>query len=107
MNIDKTNAVFFRQSSTNQVYSPPIYNGASFEVVESFKNLRVELHFTKPFASAALPRFETGERSQFALFSRCAKLGINNPALRMLLRDSSVKPTQMHGVEIWCVRDII
>ena len=40
--IDKTKAVAFRQTSTNQVYPPPIYNGASIEVVESFKYLGVE-----------------------------------------------------------------
>ena len=106
VNIDKTKAVIFRQSSTNQVYPPPIYNGASIELVESFKYLGVELHCTKPFASAALPRVETGERSQFALFSRCAELGINNPALRMQLWDCLVQPTLMYGVEFWGLKDI-
>ena len=104
VNIDKTKAVVFQQSSTNQVH--PIYNGASIDVVESFKYLEVELHRTKSFASAAPPCFETGERSQFALFSRCAELGINNPVLRMQLWDSLVQPTIMYGVEFWGVRDI-
>ena len=86
VNIDKTKAVVFRQFFTNQVYPPTIYNGASIELAQSFKYLGVELHCTKPFASAALPRFETGERSEFALFSRCTGLGINDPALRMQIR---------------------
>ena len=68
VNIDKTKAVVFWQTSTNQVYPPPIYNGASIEFAESFKYLEVELHCTRQFASAALPRFETGVRSQFTLF---------------------------------------
>ena len=41
-----------------------------------------------------------------SLFSRCAELGINNPALRMQLWDSLVQPTLMYGVEFWGVRDI-
>ena len=85
------------------MYPPPIYNGASIELVEY---LGVELHRTKPFASAALPRYETGERSQFALLSRCAELGIHNPALGMQLWDSLVRPTLMYGVEFWGVDDI-
>ena len=36
VNIDKTKAVVFRQSSTNEVYPPPIYKDASIELVESF-----------------------------------------------------------------------
>ena len=68
--------------------------------------MRVELHCTTPFASAALSRFETEERSQFALFSRCAELGNDNPALRMQLWDSLVQPTLLYGAEFWGVRDI-
>ena len=54
VNIDKTKAVIFRQSSTNQVYPPPIYNGASIELVESFKYLGVviTLHETICFSSS-------------------------------------------------------
>ena len=54
----------------------------------------------------ALPRFETGERSQFILLSCCAELGINNPAPRMQLWDSLVQHALMYGVEVWDVRDI-
>ena len=106
VNIDKTKAVIFRQQSTNQVYPTPIYNGAPIEIVESFKYLGIELHCTKPFASAAVPRSESGERAQLALFSRCAELGIGDPALRMQLWDSLVQPTLLYGVEFWGTMDI-
>ena len=46
VNIDKTKAVVFRQSSTNQVYPPPIYDGASIEFVESF--IQASVQFLEP-----------------------------------------------------------
>ena len=40
VNIDKARVVVFQQSSTNQqVYPPPIYNGALIILVESFQYL--------------------------------------------------------------------
>ena len=106
VNIDKTKAVIFRQSPSNQVYPTPMYDGASIEIVNTFKYLGIMLHCTKPFASAAVPRSEAGERSQLAMFSRCSELGIKDPALRMQLWDSLVQPCILYGVEFWGAPDI-
>ena len=46
VNIDKTKTVVLRQSSTNQVYPPPIYNGALIELVESF--IQASVQFLEP-----------------------------------------------------------
>jgi hypothetical protein len=106
VNIDKTKAVIFRHAS-NQVYPNPItYDGAAVEVVDSFKYLGIELHCTKPFASAAEPRSESGERAQLSMFSRCAVLGIDTPALKLQLWDALVQPTLLYGVEFWGANDI-
>ena len=85
------------------MYPPTIYNGTSVEVVESFKFLGAELYRIQSLAIASLPRFETGERSQFALSSRCSELNIDNPALRM----QWCNPLYcMKLSSIWGVRDV-
>ena len=107
VNIDKTKAVVFRTSASSQVYPLPlVYDGASIEVVDSFRYLGIELHCTKPFASAAEPRTESAERAQLAMFSRCNQLGIEDPALKLRLWDALVQPTLMYGVEFWGARDV-
>ena len=106
VNIDKTKAVIFRQSPSSQVYPTPMYGSAPIEIVNSFKYLGIMLHCTKPFASAAVPRSEAGERSQLAMFSRCSELGIKDPALRMQSWDSLIQPCILYGMEFWGTSDI-
>lgn len=103
VNIDKTKAVVFQAAaSSSQVYPLPlVFDGARIEVVDSFRYLGIELHCTKPFASAAEPRTESAERAQLAMYSRCKELGIQDPALKLQLWDALVKPTLLYGVEFW------
>ena len=90
VNIDKTKAVVFRAAaSSSQVYPLPlVFDGARIEVVDSFRYLGIELHCTKPLASAAEPRTESAERAQLAMYSRCKQLGIQDPALKLQLWDA-------------------
>jgi hypothetical protein len=108
VNIDKTKAVVFRAAaSSSQVYPLPlVFDGARIEVVDSFRYLGIELHCTKPFASAAEPRTESAERAQLAMYSRCKQLGIQDPALKLQLWDALVKPTLLYGVEFWGAGDV-
>ena len=64
--------------------------------MESSKDIRVKLHCTKPFASAALPLSNTGERSQFAVFYLPPRWAWHSQSLRMQLWDSLVQPTLMY-----------
>ena len=106
VNIDKTKAVNFQQSPSNQVYPTTMYDSAPIEIVNSFKYLGIVLHCTKSFASAAVSLSEAGERSQIAMFCRCSEQGVKDPALRMQLWDSPIQPCILYGVEFWGATDI-
>ena len=70
-------------------------------MIESFKYLGVDLHCTKPFADAGLPRKESGQRTMLAMLHRCRELGIDDPLLQVKLFDALVQPVMMYAVELW------
>ena len=58
-----------------------MYDSAPIDIMNSFRYSRIVLQCNKPFASAAVPRSEAGERAQLAMFSRCSELGIKDPGI--------------------------
>ena len=102
VNVEKTKAVIFRAASTPVCSNPSLlYDGESIDFVESFKYLGVDLHCTKPFADAGLPRKESGQRAMLAMLHRCRELGIDDPLLQVKLFDALVQPVMMYAVELW------
>jgi hypothetical protein len=83
------------------------YDGNDIEFVESFKYLGVELHCTKPFIDAGLPRRDAGQRALPAMLRRCRELGINDPSLQVKLFDALVQPVMMYAVEFWGAGDVL
>ena len=93
VNVEKTKVVIFRAASTLVCSNPSLlYDGKSIDFVESFKYLEVDLHCTKPFADARLPRKESGQRAMLAMLHRCRELGIDDPLLQVKLFDALVQP---------------
>ena len=104
VNVGKTKAVIFRSAMTPVCPNPSLmYDGRSIEFVDSFKYLGVDLHCTKPFAEAGLPRKESGERALLAMMSRCRELGIDDPGMQIKLFDVLVQPVMLYAVEMWGV----
>ena len=102
VNVDKTKAVIFRAARTPVCSNPSLlYDGKSIDFVESFKYLGVDLHCTQAFASAGLPRKESGHRAMLAMLRRCRELGIDDPQLQVKLFDALVQPVMMYAVELW------
>ena len=107
VNVDKTKAVIFRAASTPVCSNPSLlYDGKSIDFVDSFKYLGIELHCTKPFAEAGVPRKESGDRALLAMLRRCQELGIDDPLLQVRLFDALVQPVMMYAVEYWGARDV-
>lgn len=102
VNVDKTKAVIYRAVRSPVCSNPVlIYEGKSIDFVDSFKYLGVDMHCTKPFTDAGLPRKESGQRALPAMLRRCKELGINDPLLQVKLFDALVQPVMMYAVEFW------
>ena len=84
-----------------------IYEGKSIDFVDSFKYLGVDMHCTKPFTDAGLPRKESGQRALPAMLRRCKELGIDDPLLQVKLFDALVQPVMMYAVEFWGTGDVL
>ena len=108
VNVDKTKAVIYRAVRAPVCSNPSLmYDGKSIEFVDSFKYLGIDLHCTKPFAEAGLPRKESGQRALPAMLRRCRELGISDPVLQVKLFDALVHPVMMYAVEFWGAGDLL
>ena len=101
VNIGKIKTVVFQGRKTQVDLFKPMYAGANFEVVESFRYLGLDLHCTKELGNAGSARSEAAGRSEWALSGRCSELGIEAPALKLHLWDALVRPCMLYGVEVW------
>jgi hypothetical protein len=99
MNVKRTKVVVFEACKFMcQAFQ---YEGEAIEQLNSFKYLGVEPHGTKGMQAAIQRLAMSGKKAIFALWRRCAKLRIFDPALQCQLFDALVKPVLSCGCEVW------
>ena len=78
-----------------------VRNGAVVEKVESYKYLGFTFHATRHMSFGTGILAAAARKAMFAMWWRCALLGIRDPALQCKLFDTLVLPILSYSVEVW------
>ena len=106
VNMSKSAVVVFNRAMckrNDSARKPKVmYNGQSLEVRDSYTYLGVEFFSDKSVASSAPGKvLEKARKTLFAMYGRCAVLGIHNVCLQCQLFDSLVASVASYGCEVW------
>jgi hypothetical protein len=102
VNRSKTKVVVFRAQLQKARQEGAFYiDGGAIETVGSYRYLGVEVSCLDRWTPAVRALSTAGLRATHALRQRCIEIQRYDPGLRAELFDSLVRPTLLHGAEIW------
>ena len=103
MNVKKTKTMIFEHANCGSPRPTFLFAGEPIEQVDEFKYLGALMHSTKGLSPAIAYLHKAARRAMFGMYRRCRELHIHDPALRLKLFDTLVKPILTYCCEVWSV----
>ena len=103
VNVKKTKTMVFEHANCKPSAPAFLYAGEPVEQVNEFKYLGALMHATKGLTPAIDYLHQAARRAMFGLYRRCQQLHIHDPALKLKLFDTLVKPILSYCCEVWSI----